>query len=69
MAVLIKTAGAGLTNREQEVMKWIARGCSNKQIAGKLFISEETVKKHVKNIFTKLSVTNRIAALRKVGML
>jgi DNA-binding NarL/FixJ family response regulator len=69
MAVLIKKAGAGLTKREQEVMKWIARGCSNKQIAGKLFISEETVKKHVKNIFTKLSVTNRIAALRKAGML
>jgi two-component system nitrate/nitrite response regulator NarP len=69
MAVLITKAGAGLTKREQEVMKWIARGCSNKQIAGKLFISEETVKKHVRNIFSKLSVTNRIAALRKAGML
>jgi DNA-binding NarL/FixJ family response regulator len=69
MAVMIKKEGAVLTNREQEVMKWIARGCSNKQIAGKLFISEETVKKHVKNIFIKLSVTNRIAALRKAGML
>lgn len=69
MAVLTKKAGTALTNREQEVMKWIARGCSNKQIAGKLFISEETVKKHVKNIFFKLSVTNRIAALRKAGML
>jgi DNA-binding NarL/FixJ family response regulator len=69
MAVWTIKAEAGLTKREQEVMKWIARGCSNKQIAGKLFISEETVKKHVKNIFTKLSVTNRIAALRKAGML
>jgi two-component system, NarL family, nitrate/nitrite response regulator NarP len=67
--VLLQKEGTGLTKREVEVMKWIARGCSNKQIAARLFISEETVKKHVKNIFAKLSVTNRIAALRKAGML
>jgi DNA-binding NarL/FixJ family response regulator len=40
-----------LTSRETEIMKLVARGCTNKQIAAKLFISEETVKKHLKNIF------------------
>ena len=57
-----------LTKRETEIMHLIAKGCSNKQIASKLFISEETVKMHVKNIFRKLGASNRIAALRKTGM-
>lgn len=52
-----------LTLRENELLQLIAKGCTNKQIAKKLFISEDTVKKHVKNIFKKLKVTNRIAAL------
>lgn len=58
-----------LTKRETEIMHLIAKGCSNKQMAARLFISEETVKMHVKNIFRKLDVNNRIAALRKTGIL
>jgi len=66
----IKTDYASLlTKRETEIMHLIAKGCTNKQIAAKLFISEETVKMHVKNIFRKLSVNNRIAALRKTIMI
>jgi len=57
-----------LTKRETEIMKLVAKGCTNKQIAHKLYISEETVKMHVKNIFRKLAVNNRIAALRKAGL-
>ena len=58
-----------LTKRETEIMHLIAKGCSNKQMAARLFISEETVKMHVKNIFRKLGVNNRIAALRKTGII
>ena len=55
-----------LTKRETEIMHFIARGYSNKQIAAQLFISEETVKKHLKNIFCKLQVSNRVSAVMKV---
>jgi len=66
----IKTDYASLlTKRETEIMHLIAKGCTNKQMAAKLFISEETVKMHIKNIFRKLGVNNRIAALRKTIMI
>jgi DNA-binding CsgD family transcriptional regulator/N-acetylneuraminic acid mutarotase len=48
-----------LTERELEVVKLVAAGASNKQIAASLFISENTVKVHLKNIFVKLEVENR----------
>jgi len=65
----IKTDYASLlTKREIEFMHLIAKGCTNKQIAAKLFISDETVKMHIKNIFRKLETNNRIAALRKTGL-
>lgn len=55
-----------LTKRETEIVHLIAKGCTNKQIAAKLFISDETVKKHLKNIFCKLKVNNRISAVMKM---
>ena len=58
-----------LTKREVVVLKLISMGCSNRQIAARLFISEQTVKKHMRNIFTKLEVSNRVAALRRSGLL
>jgi DNA-binding CsgD family transcriptional regulator/N-acetylneuraminic acid mutarotase len=48
-----------LTERELEVVKLVASGASNKQIAASLFISENTVKVHLKNIFVKLEVESR----------
>jgi NarL family two-component system response regulator LiaR len=48
-----------LTNREQEVLELIAKGLSNAQIAGQLFISEKTVKSHVSNILSKLHFADR----------
>ena len=51
-----------LTERETEVLKLIARGMANKQIARNLFIGEKTVKTHVSNILLKLGVNSRTQA-------
>ncbi|MBT9319707.1 response regulator [Actinobacillus pleuropneumoniae] len=51
-----------LTDRERDVLQWIATGMSNKQIASQLFISEETVKVHIRNLLRKLNVHSRVAA-------
>lgn len=55
-----------LTVREQEIMRLVAQGLSNKQIAEKLIISETTVKNHLVNIFEKLNVANRTQAILKL---
>ncbi len=52
-----------LTERETEVLKLIARGKANKQIAGELFIDETTVKSHVHSILSKLNVRSRTQAV------
>ena len=52
----------GLTARELEVLRLVASGRSNKQIAAELVISEHTVARHVQNIFAKLDVSSRTAA-------
>lgn len=53
---------AYLTRREKEVLQFIAEGKSNKEISVLLCISPETVKSHIKNIFKKLGVKNRVEA-------
>jgi DNA-binding NarL/FixJ family response regulator len=50
----------GLTSRELEVVTLITEGCTNKDIASTFGISEETVKRHLTNIFNKLGVGNRL---------
>ena len=50
----------GLTKRELEVLQSIVSGYTNKEIARKLTLSEDTVKHHVTNIFNKLGVSNRL---------
>jgi len=56
-------AGLGdLTRREREVLGYVALGISNRGIAEKLCLSEQTVKTHLTNIFAKLEVRNRWAA-------
>jgi two-component system NarL family response regulator len=52
----------GLTKREFDVLRLVARGDSNRSIAQKLFISEKTVKNHLTNIFQKLGVDDRTQA-------
>ena len=52
----------GLTGRELQVLRLVAAGKSNREIADELFISEHTVARHVQNIFAKLAVSSRTAA-------
>ena len=54
----------GLTARETEVLRLIARGLSNPEIAGQLFISEATVKTHINNTFAKIGARHRAEAVR-----
>lgn len=54
-----------LTKRENEILEMLATGLLYKEISGKLFISTETVRKHVYHIYEKLHVTNRIEAINK----
>jgi DNA-binding NarL/FixJ family response regulator len=48
-----------LTRREREVLNWVARGSTNREIAEALVISENTVKNHMRNILSKLHLSNR----------
>ena len=55
--------GAGpLTERQSQVLRLIARGCSNAEIAAQLHLSEHTVHRHVANIYTALDLSSRAAA-------
>lgn len=60
-----------LTQREREVLDLIARSYNNRRIARELVLSEKTVRNHISNIFTKLGVRDRIAAMlraREAGL-
>lgn len=59
----------GLSKREIEVFTHITSGLSNDEIAEKMFVSKNTVKTHIKNIYSKLDVKNRIQAVRKLKTL
>jgi DNA-binding NarL/FixJ family response regulator len=52
----------GLTEREAEVLRLVATGKTNKDVAAVLFLSEKTVSRHLSNIFTKIGVSSRAAA-------
>jgi DNA-binding NarL/FixJ family response regulator len=54
---------ANLTEREDEILRLIARGARDREIADQLFISESTVKKHVQNVLRKLHARNRVEAV------
>jgi DNA-binding NarL/FixJ family response regulator len=53
-------AAFGLTSREQDVVTMVVSGCSNKEIAQKCTVSEETVKHHLTHIFEKVGASNRL---------
>lgn len=53
-----------LTEREMEVLRLVAQALNNRDIAGRLFISENTVKNHIRNILEKLHLHSRMEAVR-----
>lgn len=55
---------AGLTERETEILRAVARGLSNKEVARELWVTEQTVKFHLSNVYRKLGVANRTEAAR-----
>ena len=59
----ILTTSVSLTEREKEILKLLSLGSSNIDIANALFVSENTVKTHLYNIFKKINVKNRLQAM------
>jgi DNA-binding CsgD family transcriptional regulator len=57
---------ARISAREREIIMWMSRGLGNKDIGEKLFISENTVKTHIRNIFRKMSVKSRFELIMKL---
>lgn len=62
--VPVPPSQSDLTQREQEILTWVAQGYSNKEIAQQCLISEYTVKNHLKNIMQKLHLNNRVQLTR-----
>ena len=56
----------GLTRREREILAWVARGKTSSEIADTLWIAPSTVRKHLENIFPKLGVRTRTAAVMRM---
>jgi DNA-binding NarL/FixJ family response regulator len=54
-----------LSEREREILELLSRGLMYKEIASTLFLSQETVRKHVYHVYAKLHVNNRVAAVNK----
>jgi NarL family two-component system response regulator LiaR len=59
-----KREGLGITRRELEILGLIASGLSNREIAGRLFVSENTVKTHSSRLFDKLGAKRRTQAVQ-----
>ena len=66
---VINDASSLLSHREKEVLELLSKGLLYKEIAERLDVTHETVKKHLKNIYQKLHVQNKIEALNKFKLL
>jgi DNA-binding NarL/FixJ family response regulator len=62
---VLKEAKYNLSSRESEILAFLSKGYRYKEIASKLFISTETVRTHIRNIYSKLQVQSRTDALNK----
>lgn len=63
----ISLEASGLTAREREILQWVARGKTNQEIAALLVVSAHTVRKHLENIYAKLGVHTRTAAVARAS--
>ena len=63
-----KLADYGLSKREQEIALWVMRGLSNREIAEKLFICEQTVKDHLRVVFQRMRIRRRSELSAKLWM-
>jgi DNA-binding CsgD family transcriptional regulator len=61
-----ENAPSDLTAREREVLSWVARGKTNREIAERLWIAPGTVRKHLENVYAKLGVKTRTAAVARL---
>ncbi len=66
---VVNNEGSSLSIREKEVLELLSKGLLYKEIAERLGVTHETVKKHLKNIYQKLHVQNKIEALNKFKLL
>jgi DNA-binding CsgD family transcriptional regulator len=62
-----KNGDNGLTNREAEILRLVARGMTNREIARILFVSHHTVRKHLEHAYDKLGVHTRTAAIAQLN--
>lgn len=67
-AALLLSQELGLTERESEVARLLVEGELNRQLASRLHISENTVKTHIKNIYRKLGVSNRLQLIHRLKL-
>lgn len=56
-----------LTDRQRQILAFVALGCTNAQVGHRLGISEGTLRKHLENVSARLGVTSRTAAITAVG--
>jgi DNA-binding CsgD family transcriptional regulator len=63
--LLVELGRLGLTTREREVLTWVARGKTNSEIARLLSLAPSTVSKHLENVYAKLGVKTRTAAVAR----
>lgn len=66
---LIERKESKISRREREILLYVAQGYTYKEVADKLYLSPETVKKHLGNCYRKLGAGNKVQALKKVGLL
>jgi NarL family two-component system response regulator LiaR len=64
----LRSSPSGLTKREREILALVADGHSNAEVARMLFVTEQTVKFHLSNVYRKLGVANRVQASRWARM-